>query len=231
MCAEVRRSIVSIHCRASIGTGWIASLREDGLAYVAATARHVISDAISGGDPIEIRDESSAKPVMVVPESKELLHDENLDFAVFVVHAKPPGPGLKMRHRVHEKEKRMWLLTPSLGVEVGWIGFPESTMIVFGRPVPTFCRGQISAVSEKGGNTFFCLDGNINRGMSGAPVWDAERTVMGMLQAFVAPPSRSSQEPVSFPGFGIVLPISYIAQSLPKLGVHFFSRESKKSDA
>ena len=95
------------------------------------------------------------------------------------------------------------------------MGFPESTMRLFGQPTPTFCVGHISAVAELDKRRRYCLDGNVNRGMSGAPIWDIYGNVLGMVLAYIAPPLMGSMtippEPqLPFPGFGMVLPIAYL---------------------
>jgi hypothetical protein len=229
-CEEYRKSIVSIECGPSIGTGWIAAAGEAG--FLIATARHVVEEAIEKGTKLIFRHEDRPDPIEFDPVPGSILSSKDYDTAVITVLQPSPGPSLKMLHLPHPQPDpgRRMMPTIPLGVEVGWIGFPETARMVFGKPTVTFCQGHISAHGQRGNARYYCVDGNVNRGMSGGPVWDVDGSVLGIVVEYWAPVigwTFPPQAQIPHRGFGLVIPIFYLMIGLEQAGAGYYSDDGR----
>jgi hypothetical protein len=222
-CETYRKSIVRISCGNSSGTGWIAAIGQE--AFLMVTALHVIAPAI-GPDktPFQVFHEDLAAPILYDPWTTypcgSMVCNPVLDLATVPILHPPPGPGLQLLHRIHAEPPKRWVPLIPLGIAVGWIGFPETSARVFGQHTVAFCQGHVSSKGMINGVDCYLLDGMVNRGMSGAPIWDHQGSVLGMIRAFSAPPV----ETIPFPGYGLVLPIGNIMAVVDKVdGLGFYT--------
>jgi hypothetical protein len=124
-------------------------------------------------------------------------------------------------HGVPRSELEMMVLDPRLepGEEVGWLGYPSVARQIFGRPVLTFGRGYISGASLVDRVYQYVIDASVGRGMSGAPVWNREGKVIGMITRLYDPVLNSVGEPVGLgthpsSNFGVLLLNSHIVDIL-----------------
>ena len=215
-CLEYRSSILRIKCGESIGTGWIAAHSADGDAFLVATAEHVVQSHSSGPQIDELvlcTADSPESEIIVKYGDNNVIVKESWDVAVIRVNAPPPGPELPLLvdERAAQRKGRLTIKIPPLGTDVGWIGFAETPYRIFGKPTITFCRGRISAVGQNClGHHVFLLDGNVNRGMSGGPVWDSYGNIMGLVSGIVEPEVGTLH--------GVIVPIGYVWSGLSKAG-------------
>jgi hypothetical protein len=230
VCRAHRRSVLSIRCGPSFGTGWIAGAGRAG--FLLATARHVVLPAIHEQTPLQLAHEGWPEPVAFDPGEGRLLHgDDRLDLAVLLVDRPAPGPSLTLLHQLHDDPAQQWYALAPLGLAVGWMGFPLSSMLAYGEPTVTFCQGHISAAGNRDGYLLYCLDGNVAPGMSGAPTWDCRGRVMGMVLKYVAPLASEGGVPspgLAYPGLGLVIPIAYLIPALEKAGAGFVAAEGEE---
>ncbi|MDP6634974.1 MAG: serine protease [Phycisphaerae bacterium] len=145
-----------------------------------------------------------------------------IDIALFAVKAPPPGPKLELvwPPEFDETVGVVDVGVPPLGMDVGWVGFAESAIQAFGEPTVTFCRGRISAVGLDARDKETCLflvDGNVNRGMSGGPVWDSRGEVLGLVRELWQPEKGSVH-------MGIV-PIGYVLELFKMVRAKGVARE------
>ena len=215
-CLEYRPSILRIHYGESMGTGWIAAGPNSDNAFLVVTAKHVLQ-VDKPGDPIDElilnTDDPSAPEIVVKIERNAIIENDSSDVAIIRVDSPPPGPPLPLLVRESNWNKKMKIMVPPLGIDVGWIGFAATPCAVFRKPTITFCRGRISAVGKKpSGQHRFLLDGNINQGMSGGPVWDSYGNVIGIFTEIFTPE-------VGTPHGGIV-PIGYVWDGLKLAGAY-----------
>ena len=214
-CAEYRKSIVCVKAHGSVGTGWIAATGPE--AFVVATANHVIEAAVGHATPISIASEDGSFPEQVYDpgEGRSVIHT-GYDLSLLFFYGPPPGPRLLLHHPPETRDEFAWVERPPLGISVGWLGFPITSIRAFGRPTPTFCRGHLSAIGERNGTTYYLIDGNVNPGMSGAPVWDEFGRVLGMVLEYHGPPVE--ERSLAFPGYGLILPIGFLMTGLRTMG-------------
>ncbi len=233
MCLQFRKSLIAVHCGHTRGTGWIAAI---GDGFVVATANHVIKEAGSNNQPIRLHHTDSDTWIDFELTPDNLVRNGKLDLAVFSVPSSSPGPSLRLMLKHHESNRNLrYIYKPHLGVEVGWLGYSEGLFQVFGKSTCTFFRGYVSAVGEWEGETLFCLAGNVNRGLSGGPVFDETGTVIGVVLANVGcvpDPTKStvadwqndttdtSVEPeLPISNFGLITPIWHVVDALELLGI------------
>jgi hypothetical protein len=115
-------------------------------------------------------------------------------------------------HGVPRPELEMTVVDPRLepGEEVGWLGYPSIARHIFGRPVLTFGHGYISGASIVDSTYKYVIDASVGKGMSGAPVWNREGKVIGMITHLYDPVLKSVGEPVGLgthpsSNFGVLL--------------------------
>ena len=217
---EYSQSVFLAECAGTLGTAWIVSARDD--AFLVATAAHVVMGAITSNDVIKLRHEACDTPIIFNPSKERIIHSPDVDLAVIEVHEPPPARPVPLAHRVSPEPGKHLLGIAPLGIEVGWAGFSETVTRVFGLPTITFCRGVISAVGQTEAATYrYCLDGNVNRGMSGGPAWDINGAVMGMIVAYSGVPAPPDGANIAWPGFGIIVPVGYLARGLTDFEVEY----------
>src|SRR5262249_12257328 len=145
-CNRYRRSVLGIICGSAIGTGWLAAAGPTG--FLLVTASHVVEPALAERTPVQLHHEDLAArltlPSMVPCSS--LLHSDAHDLAVLTVPMPAPGPTLPLVHKVPDERGVRYHARACLGVEVGWLGFAESSYLAFGKPTVTFAKGPICAV-------------------------------------------------------------------------------------
>jgi hypothetical protein len=217
-CLEYRSSILRIQCGESMGTGWIAACSPDRDAFLVATANHVTECSLPG-PPIDklvlYADDSSGTEIIVKYSDKGVSGNGATDVAVIRVNAPPPGPELPLLVYDCDVDRKdvLSVKIPPLGIEVGWIGFAETPYQVFHKPTTTFCRGRISAIGELSpGQHRFLLDGNVNKGMSGGPVWDSVGNIIGIVTHIARPESKVGTL------HGVIVPMAYVWEGLSKAG-------------
>ncbi len=212
---SVTEHIFRIRCGTRMGTAWVFAIGVNDDRFFLGTARHVIQDFITRGEPMTLWREGAEDPF----ESERIRcqHNVELDMAVLEVKAEPPERQLGFRDANTPKNT---VAVPKMGIEVAWFGYAETSTALFGVPTLTICTGVISAKGRLG-PPFVCLiDGVVNKGMSGGPVVDAEGSALGMIIRWKAPPlvkkrgKTATLSPQAWPGFGIMVPATYILQAL-----------------
>lgn len=225
-CGRFRKSVLSVRCAGSMGTGWIAGLSKGGFAV--ATALHVVEAAEEGAD-VELWHEDRTSPIICRRQPGMCYVSREADLAIQLVPGTAPGPSLSAYYYRSSVPGEMHHPDVPLGTEVAWLGYPESTHHIFGGPTLTLGRGHVSATGRRGEEFIYCVDGMVNRGMSGGPVWDSEGHVLGMVVEYVAPFLSTPDEdpyPIPFPGLGVIIPSGYLMVGFHQHGANFFGSES-----
>jgi S1-C subfamily serine protease len=215
-CMIYRASILSVQCGRSLGTGWILGVGEGKFGIV--TARHVITSALCEKDMDDLVFRSASVDgweLAVKRVNCLILESSTIDVAIILIEGVAPGPELPVVYPPNPSNKVdiVDIGVPPLGIEVGWVGFAEGPMNMFDEPTVTFCRGRICAVgAEKPEKKkhLFLLDGNVNCGMSGGPVWASTGAVLGIVTALHTPTCGSI--------YGVIVPMGYILQMFRKAG-------------
>lgn len=227
-CKDYRSSILQVSHDNGMGTGWIAAATET--EFVVVTANHVVTCG-SCDKPEDNIVLSMDAPIpwqlSLNPTKNRIVRWRDMDVACIRVTAPPPGPALPLLLSPFSGDDpgAIDIAVPPLGLPVGWIGFSETAYAMFQKPTVTFCQGKISAVgveprdpsAEAPPNGFeqfdkhvFLLDGNINCGMSGGPVWGADGHIMGIVTAFIQ---------TSGTLHGVIVPLAYILAALKTVNV------------
>ncbi|HUS92078.1 MAG TPA: hypothetical protein VM695_09525, partial [Phycisphaerae bacterium] len=67
---------------------------------------------------------------------------------------------------------------------------------------------------QRGDGSVICLiDGYVNRGMSGGPVWNLHGEVLGVVVGHSAPQTKVDEQTLSgpsWPGLGVMIPSGYV---------------------
>lgn len=222
-CKDYRSSILQVSHDNGMGTGWIAATTET--EFVVVTANHVVSCGSCGKPEDNIvlsMDAPNPWRLPLNPTKNRIVRWRDMDVACIRITAPPPGPPLPLLLSCLSDDEpgAIDIAVPSLGLPVGWIGFSETADRIFQKPTVTFCQGRISAVGveprdanaetppdgiEQLEKHVFLLDGNINCGMSGGPVWGADGHIMGIVTAFIQ---------TSGTLHGVIVPLGYVLATL-----------------
>ena len=149
--------IVKIETQTGYGTGFLSLYNENKTLCGVATALHVVNHADDWQQPIRIRHHSSEETVFLEENERAIFKNRETDSAVILfakgdfplpVDSVPLLPGDSVI---------------SIGVEVGWLGFPAVAPYDL-----CFFSGNISAKQEY--RKAYLIDGVAINGVSGGPV-------------------------------------------------------------
>lgn len=241
-------SIYVVSCGGRFGTGWVIGKGED--CFLLCTARHVIS-ASEDGEPIIITHYHSgiSHAIYLDDETYGTAYSiRKFDCAFIMIKASTPGSPLMFECSYPTaKSRRINVPVYPLGTDVGWMGFPSTTHKLFGKPTLTLIEGRICAIDVLEGYAVYCVDGSVNPGMSGAPVWTEEGAIIGLITQFAgtkldekAPGSYDAS--YAYPGIGIVLPVHFFLSAVlasdgfsiidgPKKLIHDLELGTRNGDA
>ena len=217
--AHFEDSIFSIQCGKKHGTGWLFLVNASRSTFKIGTAAHVVSGFMEQGESITITHYKTGNQYCVnthslVTEKPAVVKE--LDYAFMEIEGKAPGKPIDIQFEIvsYFKNKKIPIPNYPLGMEVAWIGFPSTTYRLFGRPVLTMHGGTICAVGRHEGLILYCVDGNVNRGMSGSPVFKDDGAVIGIVSEFAGTCLDERDEitdspTFAYPGIGVVRPIAY----------------------
>lgn len=193
---KVTPYIVKIETPMGHGTGFLCLYNESKSMCGIATAMHVVSYANDWQQPIRIRQTESGEVVLLQEADRVIAMDWKTDSAVIIFST----GGLTLPEEV------MPLLPTgspiSIGVEVGWLGFPaiESWTLCF-------FSGNISAWQDY--RKAYLIDGVAINGVSGGPVIYSTGTegirIVGVISAYKA--NRETGE--ALPGLSIAQDVSH----------------------
>jgi len=201
---RIRWGVVYVECGQQAGTGFV--VHPSGLI---ATARHVIADR-RGRRLIAKLWEHQAVEAEVVAESSEL------DFALLRL----PMPTCEHKHALQSRRGAPLLKT---GADVAYTGFSFGVWL-YGVPVLTTHRGIISSLFnvDSGGETLWLyhIDGLVNEGLSGSPVYCPETgALVGLINKYYGPHLKEGRDGQHLrgTGFGGAVPIGYVMQEVEKI--------------
>jgi len=193
---EMTPYIVKIETPAGDGTGFLFLYNEDKSWCGIATSAHVVNYADEWQQPIRIRHQGSPDVALLKENERVIFRDLKTDSAVILF-----GKGdLKLPNNLIP-------LLPtgdpiSIGVEVGWLGFPTIAPYTL-----CFFSGNISARQEF--RNAYLIDGVAINGVSGGPVLYSTETkgvqIVGTVSAYQA--SRAAGE--ALPGLLIAQDVSH----------------------
>jgi len=195
---RIGRGILYLECGKSAGTGF--AVHPSGLV---ATARHVIADE-RGRKIMATLSEHQPVEAEVVAESSKL------DFAMLRL----PMPTCEHEHALESGRGAPLLKT---GADVAYSGFSFGVLL-HGVPVPTTHRGIISSLFQvdSGGETLWLyhIDGLVNEGLSGSPVYCPETgALVGLINKYYGGPRTRLRGM----GFGGAVPIGYVMQEVERI--------------
>ena len=188
--------IVKVETQTGYGTGFLSLYSENKTLCGVATALHVVDHADDWQQPIRISHEASDQTIFLEENSRVIFKNLETDSAVILFSAdNSPFP-----------EDPIPLLSSdsiiSIGVEVGWLGFP----IVAPYDL-CFFSGNISARQER--RKAYLIDGVAINGVSGGPVLHATEAdgiqIVGTVSAYQA--NRATGE--ALPGLLIAQDVSH----------------------
>ena len=196
--SKVTPHIVKIETQNGYGTGFLFLYNEDKTFCGIATALHLVKEADNSQQPIQIRHYISGQIILLQANNRTIITDPATDSAVILF--------FKGTFPLPSPEDLINLLPSdfiiSIGVEVGWLGFP-------GVAPDNLCffSGNISARQEY--RKAYLIDGVSIHGVSGGPVIYgsvADGTqIVGMVTEYH--PNRATGE--TLPGLLIAQDVSH----------------------
>lgn len=196
--SKVTPHIVKVRTQNGYGTGFLFLYNEDKTFCGIATALHVVKQADDWQQPIWVQHYASGQTVFLETNNQVIFTDPATDSAVILF--------LKDNFPLPDPEDLINLLPSdfiiSIGVEVGWLGFP-------GVAPDNLCffSGNISARQES--RKAYLIDGVSIHGVSGGPVIHgsiADGTqIVGMVTEYH--PNRATGE--ALPGLLIAQDVSH----------------------
>ncbi len=211
------------------GTGFLVA-REDEVEHgcAIATALHVVEQARH--TPVTLRftregvARSDTRQVVLNPGTEQsrrakLVRPElaEHDIAVVVLDAVDGGgQPLFMPEAVPVIQEITKM--PETGTRVAWAGYPGLAQAIVGEPQLCFYEGVIAAtVNIPGKPPLFLLDGHIERGVSGGPVWAQSSGKIGYVLLGVA--VNYSALEGGLPGLCAATPLNNMMKHLAEDGV------------
>lgn len=193
---KVTPHIVKIETPTGYGTGFLYLYNEDRSWCGIATAAHVIGDADEWQKPIRIRHQESGAVKLLQPDQRVIWLDWNTDSAVILFFKGDlPLPEIPIALLPVD-------MPLGIGVEVGWLGFPNIEAFTL-----CFFSGNISARQES--RTAYLIDGVSIHGVSGGPVLYKHETdgvqIIGAVSAYRA--NRATGE--TLPGLLVAQDVSH----------------------
>ena len=192
---KVTRYIVKIETPTGYGTGFLCLYNQDKTICGIATALHVVSHANEWHQPIRIRHWTSKEVAFLRENERSILVDWKTDSAVIIFTTG--------RLALPEEAPLLYTGTPiSIGVEVGWLGFPaiESWTLCF-------FSGNVSAWQDH--RKAYLIDGVAINGVSGGPVVYSTKSegaqIVGAISAYQA--NRATGE--ALPGLSVAQDVSH----------------------
>jgi serine protease Do len=176
----VKASIVYVKTDSTAGTGFVV-----GPEGHIVTAYHIVKNAKR--IEIDTRQHDQPLPCTVIAVDTTPCHHfgAGINFDTAILRVQVSGltlPPVKLGEQTQTKE----------GLEMAFFGFPYGRLPWAGRFIPSVKQGLISAVlSTTVGNRFyyhFQLDGMVNPGNSGSPIFIPETgEVVGMVLSYINP--------------------------------------------
>jgi len=193
---KITHHIVKIETQTGHGTGFLFLYNENKTWSGVATAMHVVNDADEWQQPIRIKLHSTGKTIFLKENERVIFKDRGTDSAVI----------LFLKNDILFPENLIHLLPSdsiiSIGVEVGWLGFPAVAPFDL-----CFFSGNISARQEY--RKAYLIDGVAINGVSGGPVLYSTGTegvqIVGIVSAYQA--NRATGE--ALPGLLIAQDVSH----------------------
>jgi acetone carboxylase gamma subunit len=188
--------IVKIETPVASGTGFIFHFNENRDIYAIATALHVVDYAENWKQPVKI----------IFNNTEETLFLKETDRLIFPDYKKDSAVLLFQKGTLQLPETLIPLFPTerpiSIGIEVGWLGFPAIAPYNL-----CFFSGTISARQEA--RNAYLIDGVAINGVSGGPVvycTDTEGVqIVGTINAYAA----NKQSGESLPGLSIAQDVSH----------------------
>jgi len=187
--------ILKIETQTGHGTGFLCLYNQDKSICGIATALHVVLYADDWQQPIRVRHEQSGEVILLEQKDRLIFKEWQTDSAVIIF----------LKGTLPLPEQLIPLLPTgsplSIGVEVGWLGFPaiESWTLCF-------FSGNISAWQPN--RKAYLIDGVAINGVSGGPVMylggDGVQ-IVGIISAYKA--NRATGE--ALPGLSIAQDVSH----------------------
>ena len=179
------------------GTGFILHINRQEKKLTIATASHVIRDAKTWGQIIEITHSTFKNPITARTQKREILLHPRFDSACLTVNLEDEF-GIDTLPEVPIEHVPSQIAVPS-GEEVGWLGFPALVT----SDTPCFFSGHMSVYAERR----YFIDGVAIPGVSGGPAFryslhDKKLQILGSVTAY----SRSGQ---SLPGLMVADDCTY----------------------
>lgn len=188
--------IVRIETPTGYGTGFLCLYSEDKSICGIATAMHVIDHSDKWQQPIRIFHNQTGKIRLLKEKDRIIFKDWDTDSAV-LLFPKGDFPLPAELIQLHQTGSPI-----SIGVEVGWLGFPQIQAYTL-----CFFSGNISAWQEF--RKAYLIDGVAINGVSGGPVLylagGEDIQIVGIISAYRA--NRASGE--ALPGLSIAQDVSH----------------------
>jgi len=213
---KVSPYIVKIETPTGSGTGFVCALNEDKTLCGIATALHVVSDSDEWQQPIKIQNHTFSQTVFLIASQRFIFTQWKTDSAVILFErSKLEFPELLIPLRP--------IGAPiSIGVEVGWLGFPAIEPYTL-----CFFAGPVSARQDS--SKAYLIDGVAINGVSGGPVLFSSTTdgvqFVGVVSAYHA--SRARGE--ALPGLLVAQDVSHFHGVIQQ--IRSVDEARKKKDA
>jgi hypothetical protein len=168
--------VVRIETQHGTGTGFFFAYNPAGTLAAIATAAHVIEEAHEWKQPIRLIHGESGTVSFVDEGNRVIFIDKKRDAATILVK----------KNSLPFPEKGLQLMDPtkykSVGVELGWIGFPSVAY-----PNLCFFSGRTSCFLFS--EDCYLIDGVAINGVSGGPVFfekDEQPEIVGIISAYIS---------------------------------------------
>ena len=188
--------IVKIETQKGYGTGFLSLYNENKTFCGVATALHVVNHADDWQQPIRLCHHSSRETVFLEENERVIFKNWETDSAV-ILFSKGAFPLPMDSVPLLPNDSII-----SIGVEVGWLGFPAVAPYDL-----CFFSGNISAKQEY--RKAYLIDGVAINGVSGGPVLHATEAdgiqIVGTVSAYQA--NRATEE--TLPGLCIAQDVSH----------------------
>jgi len=201
---KVSPYIVKISTPTGHGTGFFCAYNENRSLCCIATALHVVSDTDEWQQPLKIYSHDFSRVIFLKESDRVIFTDWKTDSAVILLATgELEFPELPIPLRPMD--------TPiSIGVEVGWIGYP-------GIEPWTLCffSGSVSARRED--RSAYLIDGVAINGVSGGPVIYSTPTEGVQFVGVVSSYRANRQRGEALPGLLVAQDVSHFHQVVQQL--------------
>ncbi len=201
---QVSPYIVKIETPTGSGTGFLCAYNEDRTFCCVATALHVVADTDEWQQPMRLRTHDFQKTIFLKESDRVVLPDWRTDSAAILFA--PGALGLP----VDLIPLRPTDAPISIGVEVGWLGFPALEPYTL-----CFFSGNVSARRED--RSAYMIDGVAINGVSGGPVLLSSQTDGTQFVGVVSAYRANRQQGDALPGLSVAQDVSHFHQVVQRI--------------